>query len=243
MEPTREITCVVGALNVGLEVSPDMFTLDGMTIEGVFREVFCCPDGAPAIALRLQGVSLGPLELPRGEPVTPLHLHEALRRVTGNPSRPGVVERIGLVCAARYEPVPAALGIMFDRGSPTCSGEPVPSWYRRVPREGCAVFVETIRELRSEAGTFREELFFTAIHELGHVFNLWHIEVPENFMTPSRPDRVYPREAFRFLPEHRDFLRRGAGSRHVRPGGSRFGERGPSRLACVPRWCATSRYP
>jgi hypothetical protein len=160
-------------------------------------------------------------------------LHWSLQELTGNSSWAKSVNRIGLVFADYFSGDKYVLGVMFDSDF---SGDPLFSGfesYTQVPREGCAVFLDAIKTLRGEGEAYREEVLFTAVHELGHVFNLWHIESPRNFLSSSRSQSdggVYDREeAFHFDKDHKSFLNQFPDSEdayYVRPGGSQFGKRG-----------------
>lgn len=145
-----------------------------------------------------------------------IELNVALGDLTNNSTLPGVVTTIGLLFAASYRPKNGIFGYMFDLGGPG-------SDFGAVPREGCAVFVEAIRPHRP-GPSFEDEVTFTAIHELGHVFNLWHVDDSVNFMAPSKLDAGFS-APFGWVDAHTDFLLR-LPDKHVQPGGSVFGARG-----------------
>jgi hypothetical protein len=162
-----------------------------------------------------------PTPLAAGAPASDFHLHDALSRLTSNPPDPPI-DTIGLLIAEAYLPCRPVFGLMFDRGVPTREGD----LFSDVPREGAAVFTSAIGA-RRPPGQALDELFFTAVHELGHVFNLWHApRSPPSFMTSSGLDGAYGPGAYVFQPEHRDWLARCSQDSLVRPGGSRFLDRG-----------------
>jgi hypothetical protein len=99
-------------------------------------------------------------------------------------------------------------------------------FFTSVPREGCAIFLDAIRDIRPLIGSFEREVVFTAIHELGHVFNLWHINDIKNFMSTSDGEDVYPPTAYNFRREHRMCLHGAQDDLNFRPGGSIFREQG-----------------
>ncbi len=127
--------------------------------------------------------------------VTALELHNALAYLTGNPIE-GPISRIGILLAESYEPFRPALGVMFDRGFATDDDLNSVDLFTKVPREGCAVFLGAISELRSDEESYAEEVLFTTVHELGHVFNLHHDEDSINFMARSQVEKPYGPAAF-----------------------------------------------
>jgi len=109
---------------------------------------------------------------------------------------------------------------MFDSGF---TGAPVRD---DAPRQGAAVFLGAIRANRPTGREFRREVLFTAMHELGHVFNLWHVN-NASFMRSSPSGQLsHPDGHFKFSAEHRRLLRFCGESRFIHPGGSLWGKRG-----------------
>ena len=133
-------------------------------------------------------------------------LHAAIAELTGRKISPTKttskrVEGIGLVLASRFGPRPNYLGVMFETGWPLADDrgaifDTSAEDARFLRREGCAVFVDAIRGKREPEGgdaAVSAEVFFTAVHELGHVFNLWHLEeTPYTFMTTSADKALLP---------------------------------------------------
>ncbi|WP_310278267.1 hypothetical protein [Flavobacterium piscis] len=157
------------------------------------------------------------------------HLQEALRRLTRNDVFNRNIDSIGLLFADRFYGHAGVFGYMFDQGFDPEGIERVDQVFHMLPREGCVVFLDEIRDHRN-SGDYANEVMFTAIHELGHVFNLWHIEDKLNFMKTSSPDRsAYGSEAQLFTRNHRLRLHN-ATDPYVRPGGkpySTWGMGGP----------------
>jgi hypothetical protein len=112
---------------------------------------------------------------------------------------------------------------MFDRGFTT---EDDPNEYTGVPREGCAVFLAAISKLRGAGDQYLEEVLFTAVHELGHIFNLQHETGSLNFMKPSQDSAPYGPPAYNFTPEQKGWLSQCSTNPEVRPGGSPFMDTG-----------------
>lgn len=105
---------------------------------------------------------------------------------------------IGLLLADRYGPAGGQYGIMFDiDGREGAFG----------PRQGCAVFVSAIKLAITDAGldenAFRKLVAYTAVHEIGHAFNLWHVE-NSSFMK-AHPNAGNPGPC-NFDPTHAQYL-------------------------------------
>lgn len=218
------VSCTVGVLGVRSSPLPTLEILD-RPIESYINDG---PAGGAGAGVRVSMGAPAPVDLAVADAVSSIDLHLALRQMTGNDTNPASfpqgVRRIGLILANRFAASPGALGIMFDAGF---SGD-LPD-DRAVPREGCAVFVDRIREIHAGSDDdYQYQTSYTAIHELGHVFNLWHVN-QESFLK----ERDSPEEMFKtldFADEHWKYLAHATDdmtlSRFVRPGGSRFGERG-----------------
>lgn len=131
-----------------------------------------------------------------------------------------------MLFADYYKPFPAALGVMFDRGFDPGDDPSSAKVFRQSPREGCAVFLRAITELRSSPAQAEDEALFTTIHELGHIFNLQHVNHPTNFLSQSVGTAPYPPNAYYFLSGHRHMLAQCSTSPHVWPGGAQFADIG-----------------
>lgn len=150
-------------------------------------------------------------------------LHRALEKVTGRQRRQRKVSKIGLLIADRFQPRPDFLGLMFDRAFNPTGFDP----FATTPREGCAVFLGGIADHRSNKAEAMEELFFTSMHELGHVFNLLHTGEPSYMARSALRPNPFPREAFEFNERHKFLLSQCSESPYIWPGGSAFGNQGP----------------
>jgi hypothetical protein len=211
-----QLECRIGMLNLGLDqlglVPAELFEF----IEGHFRV-----GSHGDIRLRCVGPMVIDGQLAPTEAASALELHSRLARLTGNPVRGGI-SRIGILLAHSYSAVPDALGVMFDRGFTTPDDPNAASIYTAVPREGCAVFLGEIARLRGTGPAYTAEVLFTAVHELGHVFNLQHETNWLTFMTPSQRDAPYGAGAYHFSPKEQQWLALCSTNREVWPGGSPF---------------------
>jgi hypothetical protein len=155
-----------------------------------------------------------------------LILHYALNKlIEGAP----LGQVVGLLFARRYTPHPPTLGVMFDRGFATWDD---PYGFRidfAVPRQGCAIFLDRIAELRGgyETDAYVDESIYTAIHELGHVFNLVHNFAEPSFMAGSASE---PRDHnfHRFTRADQLHLGRCSIDAEVAPAGAPFRDRDQS---------------
>lgn len=130
---------------------------------------------------------------------------------------------IGLLLADFFDPDPSQYGMMFDLDMDDAGIG---------PRQGCAVFVGGIQQALSDAGhggnddALREFVAYTAVHEIGHAFNLWHID--DSYMQPSpTPGAPGP---YQFVDLQRQYLALAANSndrQFVLPGSgcSDYGQR------------------
>jgi hypothetical protein len=157
------------------------------------------------------------------------YLHAAIRRLTQNPLDATSLNRVAVLFGSHYEPFPACFGVMFDRGFADPSSGDLTDDPNIVgpPREGCAIFLGAIQTAREDPLQYDRQVLFSTVHEVGHVFNLQHIEEPKNFLSTSDPNVTYPLEAFRFRPSHIELLRRAPSTPALWPGGSAFGDLGP----------------
>lgn len=157
---------------------------------------------------------------PRSTEFSALDLHRATLKLTRNPRPPTRSERIAVLFASLYAPSHSVFGMMFDRGFATWDDPNDLPALTGSPREGCAIFVEAIAKVR-QGLNFEREALFTTIHEMGHLFNLEHVQLA-SYMATSKPDAPYPTSAFRFIPQHQDILKRCSTSAFVWPGGEPF---------------------
>jgi hypothetical protein len=231
------IRCFVGRTGPELGGTAPFLTnapLNGLTIAQHFRNGSVTSEGSPAIELTLDLTRLDAAHV-AGEDVGAGELNEALEtlRGTDGPAPEGIT--IGLILANRYRGPEGTFGVMFD-ADPAVLGSGTQS-SALVQRQGCAVFLEALGAKHGGDGAaLREHALFTAIHELGHVFNLWHAGDPASFMTPSSGltfPAPHPDDVYRFADPHHDFLERCDFDEHVQPGGSDFGLRGPGAPSVI----------
>ena len=206
---TKHYSCSVIRMSPGVVVPPLRF--GGNDIGSYFANA---SGGSIAIDFRLPADSSSSQSVAA---VGSRDLHFALTKTLNNTTGP--VTKIGLIFAAQFADHPELLGLMFDLGF---SGPN--SIFDSVPREGCAVFVDAVRALRPN-NLFNEELTYTAIHELGHVFNLGHMHDPLGFMLPSQTDGSHL--ALRdFAPSQKALLVLGDHAPEIEPGGNVYSDIG-----------------
>lgn len=202
------------------------------------NEVFAGASGDKIQVMASQVVELSDPRIGSG-PYVPLQLHWALAALTMNPpsgSTPTPVPNIAVLFADTYgfPKWQDLFGLMFDPGPQPGLGDPMVGRaapeFENVPREGCVVFLDAIRRQRPAPEDFEWETAFTTIHELGHVFNLWHIERTPNFMASTARLPHLPREPQRGMHWHFDarhsFFMANAVDFALSPGGAPFGTRG-----------------
>lgn len=206
---------------MSLPTDPIGWRYDGKDISRIFADA-----SGGDIALQLESKLDRELSAAAAQSSS-LDLHQALAALTGNRTDRGPVDRIGVIFAGSYQERNEMLGLMFDRGF--VAPDDRNSSFMAVPREGCAVFVDAIRNLRKgDATQIEHELKFTTVHELGHVFNLEHIEdarEPDNFMRTSDEDAPFDSGYYRFTQKHRTYLGKCSQFECIHPGGTRYGDR------------------
>jgi len=238
-----ELTCFIGSLRRGLS-APGTLALDGKPIEKYFREASRIGRQRPAVDLRFDFSRASRSILGDEIATDTYYLNERLGRLIDiAPEEAGPSRAVGLIFADCFELerdlAPAqrrVFGMMFDRAFVHPNDLPVrsPRIYSNVPRQGCAVFVDTIRQRRIGEDV-DAELMRTAIHELGHVFNLWHLSTPLNFMAPAshfesltakqRLDGYTFVNGSALVHQQQSFLSQCGFSRHVTPGQADYGDR------------------
>ncbi|HSI36169.1 MAG TPA: hypothetical protein VK986_21475 [Tepidisphaeraceae bacterium] len=206
------IRCSVGVFKSGVRM-PRLVSDGGFTLQDAFFF-----GSGEQVNVQVWESGGGPMYHP-DLPADDFLLNDGANRLLGTPViRPGRlfgVDHVGLLIADRYRASPGAFGVMFDRGfEPVFNG---PS--TRVPRRCCAVFVNAIAAARP-AAEFENECYYTAAHELGHVFNLRH--AGRGFMRTSHPSNVYPATEFQFFSAEMSRLRQCDVDHTVCPGGSDF---------------------
>ncbi len=212
-------TCRVAFVRSGLEarVSPAALPTVASLFEGAANGA-----GIERFRLVMDTSTATAHRLPSDLVTNSALLARSLERILGDVGRStlGVTE-VAVLFADKLDGHPGVLGMMFDTGFRGLPSDDA------VPRQGCAVFLDAIRGARGNGVEYQREVEFTTAHELGHVFNLWHVQAPVSVMASSpggRRAHRLPPAAFR--PEHTTFLGHCAESPFVHPGGSRFGVRG-----------------
>jgi hypothetical protein len=148
-------------------------------------------------------------------------LYGALQALIATPINNSKTPTVGVLFAERFVGQENIFGVMFDTG-PGFDGFSS-SWC--LPRLGCAIFLGAIGDRRKGA-EYEDESLFTTIHELGHVFNLWHTNIHSYMYRSATLPAPVARSQWYFAGEHEDYLTHCSTSNYVMPGGSTFGERG-----------------
>jgi|GEM_PF-2609976 len=208
-------------LGIGILTRDSRFSADAVSdllrdVPRIFRDA-----SDQDIDLTMQ-VSSRPFGAAFAGPLHSAYLHAALEKLTGRQRSQRKVRNIGLLIADAYKDGPDYFGLMFDEAfkpGGTDAGA-------LTPREGCAVFVDAIRTARGTADEQLQELLFTAVHELGHVFNLQHVTEPSFMARSALRSTPFPPSAFAFTVAHCAQLAQCSSSRHVWPGGSAFEDLG-----------------
>ena len=173
------VTCHVADFNLlpGFPIVSDL-SLNGRSISAFLRDA----SGTSEIELSLDFSRRGRVP----ELVDPLGVNEeqmmdALARVLAPVQAPGA-PAIGLLMTNALAKAPQLFGLMFDiDGGDSGLG----------PRQGCAVFLTAIAsamktDLSDEAS--HKFISFIALHEIGHAFNLWHVDGDSIMQTNPRPN-------------------------------------------------------
>lgn len=153
-----------------------------------------------------------------------VQLHQATHALTQNEDHENVkaVDHVAILLCRRYDPKPDLFGLMFDEGFVKGLGYVNNDKYNYAPREGCAIFFDRIKEERSGlTDRFDDQILFTTIHEMGHLFNLQHLNDKKNFLSQS-DKKTFPRCSFVFTRAHRKALERAPVDEAIWPGGNDF---------------------
>jgi hypothetical protein len=217
----KQLTCFVGSLRPTAKAPRLPITVDGQDPASFLNAASAGSGAQPTLDLRLDYSRLQPAFVPPASDT--LSMHMALRALTGF-STPGTVSNLGVILTDKFPPKPEVFGVMFDVGFDSDLGNS--SSFNAVPREGCAVFLDPILAARGNGPAFDREVGFTLVHELGHVFNLWHHGQPLNFMSSSQLGAPFGPAAHFFKAMHANFLHLVDRSPFVAPGGSPWGIRG-----------------
>jgi len=215
------IRCYLGTYNLTTAL-PATISLNGRPPSAYFAEASSRANRTPDINLILDSsrqTRILNADSP-GQPTELFWLNRALRGLIGDADGKVPGNTIGLLFADHYAPDPDMFGLMFTRGF--SDGGDI---FAKPPRVGAVVFAGAIREKRKQDTDYADQVGFDSIHELGHIFNLWHVSDPVNLMKVSDPDQVYG-PPFSFVKAEADFLSQCSTSPFVLPGGSDFEDRG-----------------
>jgi hypothetical protein len=217
----KKFTCHIGILRGREKDIFSNFPKFASSVESYLREGSRHESGEPEFEVSLDSSRKDIYKIPNDYLTSTSNLQRTLRKFVSSGQKPGLeVEEIVILFADKFEGDDRLLGLMFDSGF---SGN---ESYDSVPRQGCAIFVDAIRTHRPNPKEFERQLEYTTVHELGHLFNLWHIQ-GKNFMAKSRGgQKAYGDEYFQFHEEHKKYLRTVSSCEYFHPGGSDFGERG-----------------
>jgi len=207
------IKCTLAAISAGLDLPPQLLSALQSTIPAKYQAA-----SGDVIQLTMDVWANVP-PLPAKVPVTAFQLHDLLTTITGN-SATG--QHIAVLLTTSYNvqafgAAANALGVMFDRGFQTPDDQNPPMQH---PRLGCAIFLDTIKAFRSSSD-YANEVLFTTLHELGHVFNLQHIEDPKNIMSSSGVTTINP-TFWDFETPHKIWLGNCGNDQRVTPGQTNF---------------------
>lgn len=209
------ITCYVGDFRKGgtsLRITDLLLHPARLGAPLTIGSVFLLASGPAALDVALDWSRRGSVsQIPHRESFDVALLSDGLEKLlAGELKQPA----IGLLIADYFDPEPGAYGMMFDLD---VEDEVVG------PRQGCAIFVGGIRQALLDSGdtitddALREFVAYTAVHEIGHALNLWHVE--NSFMQPS-PNPISP-GPYEFVAKQREYLSLAANprdSRFVLPG-------------------------
>lgn len=162
-----------------------------------------------------------------GPELSSYDLHNALRMLAPTPAPGSDLTTIALLFAPTFRSYPSAFGVMFDTGFDIdgSTGPQRGSLYG-LPREGAAVFLNAIWAQRSDnPAAYERQVMFSSIHELGHVFNLEHVESQPNFMHTSDKIITVDGSYYHFIEEHRARLKNASTRSDTWPGRSPFSGR------------------
>jgi hypothetical protein len=155
---------------------------------------------------------------------TAADLHWTLSLLAQNPPNAYPIPHLGVIFTTAYA-FEQVFGLMFDTGveDPDAQGSAISS----KPRQGCALFLQTINSYRKGVD-YRRQVAFDLAHEIGHIFNLQHVVDSDNlcFMNQSYTDAPHPMGAFGFTGDERGSLRNCGVDPSVTPGGLPFGSGG-----------------
>ncbi|WP_233810266.1 hypothetical protein [Paraburkholderia sp. HP33-1] len=210
-----------------VNLTPDLPHVSGLDYQGVPIETYFS-QSAPALQLSVDWSFRNQASsILADSGLDMAHLEQALELIL--PHGAGTSAGLLLCDSLIDDPVlgldPNQYGFMFDLEGDTNT--------ELQPRRGCAIFLSAIQARSGDLSPadMQEFIAFTAIHELGHLFNLWHsADSSSTFMTPHPDPEQIPSHALgnTFEEIHEDYLKfvnDPSESQFVLPGGSNFGDR------------------
>jgi hypothetical protein len=214
------VDCHFGRYRANLRDTGVTFQTLKFVIENDYAVASQTASGLPNVQIQALANRFNVPVAPPSVPTDMLNLQAALRLLIGNQPPDPQPRRAGILLADRFAPRPSLLGLMFDVGF--TPGDRA--------REGCAIFLDAIHAQRADEGpaAYANEVRFTCMHELGHVFNLWHQPQPLNYLSSSG-EPGFPPSAHQFSALHRRYLQQDAPAlrEFIAPGGTDFGRRIP----------------
>jgi predicted Zn-dependent protease len=171
---------------------------------------------------------------PQAASVSAGDLHNLLPALTQNPPNCCPLPRLGIILANIYAAKGQVFGVMFDTGA--IDSDAPNSAVSCNPRGGCALFLQAIKQQRPDDRDYKNQVAFDLAHELGHIFNLQHVDAPEScFMNVSSLESPPPSAAFKFLSGQRSALAECETDTSITPGGKPFGSGGVGRFDAATR--------
>ena len=191
-----KVICYVAEVNLyhSLPVLDEELKVGGSSISEYFRQASELAAGDTAIDLTIDWSRKDIISPSPDYGIDDGQLQEALALLL-KPGAPDGAVQVGLILANFHSQVGSAYGYMFD-----------PNLHTQVigPRQGCALFLNQIRNATGDdQQAFRDRVGYTAMHEIGHVFNLWHVDTPSFMKPPPNEDFMNARD---FVPDHKHYL-------------------------------------
>jgi hypothetical protein len=220
-----QIDCYIGRFRPHQQVPEFPFQLDQRLVQDYFAgasKTPAAPNGEIQLQFKTDRIDRDLVENNPQREASTYNLNKALNLLIGNGDEvfPALAPNtIGLLFADQSADDSGLFGLMFNGAFSSDN-----TVYKSFQRQGAVVFVETIRKKRS-LDQFQNQLIYDVIHELGHVFNLWHNGPPTTLMTPSDAVSLYS-SPYSFSDDQKSYLSHCSSSDYVRPGGSTFGNRG-----------------
>jgi hypothetical protein len=192
-----KVVCYPAEVNLysSLPAVDQALEIQGVASQDYFAKASTDSNGAPTIELSFDWSRRDVIPASADYGMDDWHLQDALQRLLGSAPTAGAAA-IGLIFANFYSSATGVYGYMFDANLHSAT---------LGPRQGCAVFLhEIFNATGADPSAFQNRVVYTAIHEIGHVFNLWHIDNPASFMKPPPNDDFLA--ACSFINDHQHYL-------------------------------------